>query len=76
MNEYTVYLIKNESVDEDSSYFEIFADYYEFHNEGEESWIVFYKFTKSIEPTIVFMIKTKYVLCVELDKEGEEESGE
>lgn len=71
MNKYIVYLIKNESVDEDYSYFHVFADYYEFHNEGKESWIVFYKSTKSIEPIIVFMIKTKYVLCIDLEKEGE-----
>lgn len=79
MNEYTVYLTKEESNNsEDPDWFdEIRADYYDIKTIGNHEWVVFFRFSEHGEPATVFMIRSDFVCCINTDKlEEENEDGE
>lgn len=75
MNEYRVYITKEESVNhEDFDWFgEIKADYYDIKTIGNNEWVVFFRFSEHGEPATVFMIKSNFVCCIYTNKLVEED---
>lgn len=74
MNEYTVYLTKDES--NNTEYHDWFdkikANYYDIKTIGNYEWIVFFRFSEHKEPATVCMFRSNFVCCIITNKLEEE----